>query len=180
MRDVIEGHCATGEFAPHLWHVLLEHDRPIAVLLLNRSIHANAMELVYIGLAPTWRGRGIADLLMRLAIFLSAHDGKRELTLAVDSRNVPAMRLYFRHGFKRVGSRTAMILDLRSLRSPQSPSADVALIGDHQHARKLRDISQPIHPQSPITKCTHGAKKIWARDSPRCYRWFDRHGRKIQ
>jgi len=40
-----------------------------------------------------------------------------ELTLAVDSRNAPAMKLYFRHGLKRVGSRSAMIRDLRSLRA---------------------------------------------------------------
>lgn len=125
MRDVIEGHRATGEFAPHLWHVLLERDQPVAVLLLNRSIHEDAMELVYIGLAPSTRGRGIGDLLMRLAIFLSAHDAKRELTLAVDSRNAPAMRLYFRHGFKRVGSRSAMIRDLRSLRTA-SPVSDLS------------------------------------------------------
>lgn len=115
MSDVMDGHRATGEFAPHLWHVLLEHDRVIAVLLLNRSIHSEAMELVYIGLAPAARGRGIGDLLMRLAMFLSAQDGKSELTLAVDSRNAPAMRLYFRHGLKRVGSRAAMIRDLRPL-----------------------------------------------------------------
>jgi ribosomal protein S18 acetylase RimI-like enzyme len=117
MKDVLDGHRATGEFAPHLWQVLVEHDRPIAVLLLNRSIHSEAMELVYIGLAPPARRRGIADLLMRLAVFHTAQDGKRELTLAVDSRNAPAMKLYFRHGLKRVGSRTAMIRDLRSLRS---------------------------------------------------------------
>jgi len=117
IRDVMDGHRATGEFAPHLWHVLFEHDRPIAVLLLNRSIHSEAMELVYIGLAPPARGRGIADLLMRLAMSLSAQDGKTELTLAVDSRNAPAMKLYFRHGLKRVGSRSAMIRDLRSLRA---------------------------------------------------------------
>jgi len=34
---------------------------------------------------------------------------RSQLTLAVDSRNAPAMKLYFRHGMKRMGSRTAMI-----------------------------------------------------------------------
>ncbi|MBC8108903.1 MAG: GNAT family N-acetyltransferase [Anaerolineae bacterium] len=126
MRDVIEGHRATGEFEPGLWHIVQENDQPRAVLLLNRSIHSEAMELVYIGLSPAARGRGLGDLLMRLAMHLSARDGKSELTLAVDSRNVPAMKLYFRHGMKRVGSRMAMIQDLRPLRQTETPMVPVA------------------------------------------------------
>lgn len=126
MGDVIEGHRATGEFEPGLWHIVIEHDRPLAVLLLNRSIHSEAMELVYIGLAPAARGRGLGDQLMQLAMHLSARDGKSELTLAVDSRNVPAMKLYFRHGMKRVGSRMAMIQDLRPLRQNESPPVPAA------------------------------------------------------
>lgn len=122
MRDVIEGHRATGEFDSGLWHIVLEKDQPRAVLLLSRSIHSDAMELVYIGLSPAARGSGLGDVLMRLAMNLSALDGKSELSLAVDSRNVPAMKLYFRHGMKRVGSRMAMIQDLRPLRpAAQNP-----------------------------------------------------------
>jgi ribosomal protein S18 acetylase RimI-like enzyme len=68
----------------------------------------------------------LGDLLMRLAMHLSARDGKSELTLAVDSRNVPAMKLYFRHGMKRVGSRTAMIQDLRGLRRVEAPIVPIA------------------------------------------------------
>jgi ribosomal protein S18 acetylase RimI-like enzyme len=126
MQDVIDGHRATGEFVPDLWHILLEHDRPVAVLLLNRSIHSEAMELVYIGLALEARGRGIGDLLMRIALMRSAQDAKQELTLAVDSRNTPAMKLYFRHGLKRVGSRSAMIRDLRALRWPITPAGQTS------------------------------------------------------
>ncbi|CAN5506633.1 hypothetical protein BH09PLA1_BH09PLA1_19990 [soil metagenome] len=117
MRDVFDGHRATGEFSPHLWHIVVEQDHPRAVLLLNRSVHSDAMELVYIGISPAARGKGLGDALMRLAMHLTARDGKAELTLAVDSRNVPAMKLYFRHGMKRIGSRTALIQDLRPLRA---------------------------------------------------------------
>jgi ribosomal protein S18 acetylase RimI-like enzyme len=39
---------------------------------------------------------------------------RSELSLAVDSRNTPALRLYYRHGFRRVGSRVAMVRDLRA------------------------------------------------------------------
>jgi ribosomal protein S18 acetylase RimI-like enzyme len=39
---------------------------------------------------------------------------RSDLSLAVDSRNVPALRLYYRHGLRRIGSRTAMVKDLRA------------------------------------------------------------------
>jgi ribosomal protein S18 acetylase RimI-like enzyme len=35
------------------------------------------------------------------------------LTLAVDSRNVPALKLYYRHGMQQMGTKTAMLRDLR-------------------------------------------------------------------
>jgi ribosomal protein S18 acetylase RimI-like enzyme len=113
IHDVLEGHKGSGEFQPHLWHVLLEGGEEHAVLLLNRSVHGDTMELVYLGLVPAARGRGISDVMMKLALQLTAADGKNELTLAVDSRNAPALKLYFRHGLQRVGSRLAMLRDIR-------------------------------------------------------------------
>jgi len=44
-----------------------------------------------------------------------AEDVEPELTLAVDSTNVPAIKLYLRHGMQKVGSKQAMVRDLRPL-----------------------------------------------------------------
>jgi ribosomal protein S18 acetylase RimI-like enzyme len=125
--DVIVGHQATGEFDPKLWWVLTENDQPRAVLLLSRVTNGSALELVYLGLAPEARGRGIGDLLMQQAIASTARDGRENLSLAVDSRNQPALRLYFRHGLKRIGSRVALIRELRGqgsgVRAQQENSA---------------------------------------------------------
>lgn len=52
--------------------------------------------------------------MMRLAFQDVARLERNELSLAVDSRNEPALRLYFRHGFERIGSRIALVRDLRS------------------------------------------------------------------
>ena len=112
--DVIAGHQATGEFDPKLWWVLSENDQPRAVLLLSRVTNGSALELVYLGLTPEARGRGIGDLLMQYALASAGRDGRENLSLAVDSRNQPALRLYFRHGMRRIGSRVALIRDLRS------------------------------------------------------------------
>jgi ribosomal protein S18 acetylase RimI-like enzyme len=114
MEDVLTGHKAAGEFEPSLWHVLIENDQPRAVLLLNRSPNVESLELVYLGLVPEARGRGLGDWMMKLALGCCARDEKTEISLAVDSRNAPALKLYFRHGLQRVGSRLAMLRDLRA------------------------------------------------------------------
>jgi len=72
------------------------------------------MELVYLGLAPEARGRGVGSTMLRQAMQLILADQKRRFSLAVDSRNEPALRLYYRFGMQHVATRWAMIRDLRS------------------------------------------------------------------
>ena len=114
MEDIVDGHKATGDFDPNLWQLLMENEDPLGVVLLSRIPETDAMELVYLGLAPAARGRGLGHLLMRRAIHLVLADGRRRLSLAVDSRNSPALKLYFQMGMQRVTVRVAMIRDLRS------------------------------------------------------------------
>lgn len=114
MMDVLAGHKAAGEFDPKLWFALMEYGQPRAVLLLNKSLQSDALELVYLGLVPEARGRGLADWMMKLALSCVAQSGRRELTLAVDAQNAPALKLYFRHGMQRLMTRVAMLRDLRS------------------------------------------------------------------
>jgi ribosomal protein S18 acetylase RimI-like enzyme len=116
MDDVVAGHQATGDFDPNLWQLLMENEDPLGVLLLSRIPQTDAMELVYLGLAPQGRGRGLGHLLMRRAIHLVLADGRRRLSLAVDSRNVPALKLYLQMGMQRITARVAMIRDLRPVR----------------------------------------------------------------
>jgi len=116
MEDVIAGHKAVGEFDPALWFVLLEHHHePVGVSLLNQSRNSDAIELVYFGLSPAVRGRGLADLLLRHALAAAAAHNAKAMTLAVDSRNAPALKLYHRHHFKDVCSRVALMRDLREV-----------------------------------------------------------------
>jgi ribosomal protein S18 acetylase RimI-like enzyme len=117
MEDVILGHKGAGDFDPALWFLLSEHDEPRGVLLMAIATHADALELVYLGLTPEARGRGFGEMLMKLALLSVVRQNRAEITLAVDSRNAPATKLYFRHGMKRMGSRTAMIRVL----TPETP-----------------------------------------------------------
>ena len=112
--DVLAGHKAAGEFDPKLWFLLRCRDGSEAgVLLLSRSTRSDGVELVYLGLASAHRGRGLGDAMMRHTLAVVAQIGSRRLSLAVDSNNAPALRLYRRHGLNKLCSRLAMLRDLR-------------------------------------------------------------------
>lgn len=121
MEDVIAGHKAAGEFDPKLWRALVQLGPdaaappvPLGVLLLSPIPHTGSLELVYLGLSPAARGRKLGDVLMRQAMVAVVEHGMGRLTLAVDSRNKPALKLYYRHGMGRAGSKLAMMRDLRN------------------------------------------------------------------
>lgn len=114
IEDIIAGHRATGSYDPALWLVLMEQGRPLGVLLLSVTAPGQSVELVYLGLAPCARGKGVGDLMMQQALWIARQHNRSTLTLAVDAANIPAKRLYFRHGLARIGSRIAMMCDVRS------------------------------------------------------------------
>lgn len=90
---------AFGEREPPHWFLAEERGTPLGVLMLDSSSEPRTLEIAYLGLLPAARGRGFGDALVRSAL-QSAHDsGIRSLTLSVDVRNEPALRLYRRHGF---------------------------------------------------------------------------------
>ncbi len=114
MEDILAGHKASGIFDPDAWHLLMEGDRPLGVLLLCDSLRNDAMELVYLGLLPAARGRKLGELMMKQAMATAGARGHGRLCLAVDARNTPALKLYYRHGMARIGSKLAMLRDLRT------------------------------------------------------------------
>lgn len=121
IEDVLAGHRATGEFDPGMWHLLLNDREAVGVVLLSRLRHADTAELVYFGLTPEARGRGIGAAAMEHALAVVARAELSQLTLAVDASNTPALKRYSRHGFTRTGSKNALIRKL-----DQHPVAPVA------------------------------------------------------
>jgi len=115
IEDIIAGHKASGTFDPSLWFLLREGEKSLGVLLLSESSRSDAVELVYLGLAPAARGRKLADLMMRQALAVVAGRKLPRLCLAVDSLNTPALKLYYRHGMSRIASKIAMLRDLQRL-----------------------------------------------------------------
>lgn len=112
--DILAGHKgAGGTFDPNLWFLLCDNDDPLAVLLLNRVGTSDLLELVYVGIIPKHRRKGLGDLLIRHALHAAASIGCTRLSLAVDADNLPALKLYWRHGLQAIGRKLALLRDLR-------------------------------------------------------------------
>lgn len=109
--DIIAGHQGTGRFDPGNWLAYFdEADQPIAVILLAQVAQGGAHELVYLGVAPDYRGKGIGGRLMSYAVSEAARQGGSRLYLAVDDRNDPAVRLYTAMGFRASTRKVAYVL----------------------------------------------------------------------
>jgi mycothiol synthase len=113
IEDILLGHKHAGEFDPELWYILTDPaGNDVGTLLLSRLHRREGMELVYVGLTPAGRGRGLGDVLMRLAINACHRDGGGQLLCGCDANNIPATKLYHRHGFGMLYSRLALIREL--------------------------------------------------------------------
>ena len=111
-EDILESHRATGIFNPRLWWLVLMNNEPQGCMLLSRCPDHNSVELVYLGLSPALRGKGLGRRLLELGLARLAVIPADHITCAVDLRNVPARRLYERLGFRDFGKRIAMVRPL--------------------------------------------------------------------
>jgi ribosomal protein S18 acetylase RimI-like enzyme len=72
---------------------------------------------VYLGLSPELRGRGLGRVMLCKGIDELQHRHPTwGMTLAVDHRNTPALRLYASLGFKPFGERVAMVRPVHAKR----------------------------------------------------------------
>jgi GNAT superfamily N-acetyltransferase len=107
--EILAGHRATGEHDPALWSVAMCEQTPVGVLLLSPIARSEALEVVYTGVTPPARGKGVGDALLARAIQTATRTSAKQLALAVDERNAPARRLYGRWGFVECARRDAWI-----------------------------------------------------------------------
>ncbi|MBL0922243.1 MAG: GNAT family N-acetyltransferase [Phycisphaerales bacterium] len=114
--EVLESHRAAGRFDPTMWWMVddVSGDAPRTegVMLFNPCPAQGTIELVYLGLAPALRGRGLALPLLEFGVRQCAlrAGSMRTITCAVDRANTPAIRLYERAGFRESALRVAYVL----------------------------------------------------------------------
>lgn len=108
-REVLDGHRCSGLFEPDGWTILQFRGRDAGVLLLNSTEEdSRRMELIYMGLAPWARGAGLGKSLLVHAYEIARAKGKKNIRLAVDCENIPAIRLYQNFGYKETARQTVL------------------------------------------------------------------------
>ncbi len=112
--DALASHRLSGKFDPASWRLYRIGDDDIGVLLLNEHPEQDAIELVYFGIVPEFRGQGLGRQLLDDGVHAAALTGRAVMFLAVDCGNVYANALYSELGFDELVRRRVMVR-----RSPQ-------------------------------------------------------------
>lgn len=99
VEEIIAGHEAQGKRRHGAWSLAFVGGETVGVVMLAESATPKHWELIYIGVTPRVRGRGIGATLVKHALLQAKRCGATEVTLSVDARNTPAWRLYNRLHF---------------------------------------------------------------------------------
>jgi len=109
IEDVIAGHKSVGLFHAHRWRMARIDGRPAGCILLGENPLRRVLEVAYMGVHPDHRHHGLGRVLVDEATSLAYRESFEKVTLAVDSANTPALRLYGSAGFVETMRRRAMI-----------------------------------------------------------------------
>jgi ribosomal protein S18 acetylase RimI-like enzyme len=124
IEDIIAGHKAVGLFQPHRWRLARVDGRPAGCILLGENPLRRIMEVAYMGVHPTRRREGLGHVLIEEAFRLAYHERFEKVTLAVDAKNGPALRLYHGAGFLETIKRGTMILCNQAQRAAKDVKVD--------------------------------------------------------
>ncbi|GEM_PF-266224 len=134
-EEVLESHRAVGRYDPSIWWLIFAGEQPVGCMLFNVLPEQESVELVYLGLDPIVRGRGLGRTALTLGLRhlwgqphspntgVASADlgrvlvGSGGVTCAVDTRNTAALRLYRAAGFERFAVRVPVVMGLRTSRA---------------------------------------------------------------
>ncbi len=102
--EIMAGHVASAPDRSRWW-LIRKDSEPAGVLILGDAALPEFWDLAYLGVIPLMRRRGIGRAAVAFAFQQISTAEKVGLTLMVDERNTPALRLYERMGFEHAGSR---------------------------------------------------------------------------
>ncbi|MDZ4688340.1 MAG: GNAT family N-acetyltransferase [Planctomycetaceae bacterium] len=106
--EALDCHQQTGQYDPGLWRIFMLDGQDAAVCLLAEHPEQDAVELVYFGVVPDFRGRGLGRVLLIDALHAAAARGRAVLFLAVDAKNRYANAIYSELAFGELARRRAL------------------------------------------------------------------------
>ena len=95
----LAGHRLAGAFDPRCWHLYRADGRDLGVVLMAPHPAEAMRELVYLGIVPQARGKGLGHTLLLTALHAARDAGTKGVYLAVDAKNTYACEIYERLGF---------------------------------------------------------------------------------
>jgi len=107
--DALASHRLSGAFDPAGWRLYRLNDQDIGVLLMNEHPDQRAIELVYFGIVPEYRGRGLGQRVLLDGIQAATLAGAVVIFLAVDCGNTYANTLYNTMQFAELARRRVMV-----------------------------------------------------------------------
>jgi ribosomal-protein-alanine N-acetyltransferase len=106
---------------PRRDYVVLDGDEGIAGYA-GLDHGGDAADVMTVAVVSGHRGRGLGDVLLGELLRRAAHGGAAAVLLEVRADNVPARRLYERHGFEELSVRR------RYYRQPEGPDVDAVVM----------------------------------------------------
>ena len=109
MADVLASHRSSGIFRPDSWWIVHQDGEAAGCVLVNPTLDSAVWDVVYLGVLPEFRGRGLAAAMLGFAAHQVVREGASSLTLAVDSENKYALGAYEQVGFRETRRRLAYV-----------------------------------------------------------------------
>jgi mycothiol synthase len=110
LNDVLASHRAAGIYQPKWWWLALRNGEAAGCILVNAAKTPFTAEIVYMGAAKEFRGKGLGIAMLQHARRETQREGVQRLRLSVDANNVYAKRLYERFGFVKTGRKRCFAL----------------------------------------------------------------------
>ena len=107
--DALVSHRLSGSFDPAGWRLYRIDDQDAGVLLMNEHPDQDAIELVYFGIVPEFRGKRLGRAILADGVQAAALTRRAAMFLAVDCGNTYANALYGELGFAELARRRVMV-----------------------------------------------------------------------
>lgn len=103
-QDIVAAYLDSPALDPNGWRIFQHQQTDVACLITTPYPSSATLELTYMGVAASDRGRGWGRRLMNEAFQIARQSQLTDVMLAVDQKNRPALNVYQQAGFKVVAS----------------------------------------------------------------------------